>query len=776
MSTRKIMNAKDLSTNELIYFRGHAKATYMSDGTTTVEDAINNIEVDLSDYATKEELGSKQDKLLSGTNIKTINGESILGGGDINIPPNLTIITYNELRHKALNGLLDPGQLYAITDYNTLVNQSGVFSLLGIDPGIQPLEHHNILIVEATSIYGLSDNAKLLRYFEPLNGEAWSSVALEQFGYLQDIQEIDVKYDPYWHYDTEAAFEKSKVTWVPRYAYDSNTNEAQGVFYTYVIMDEPSGVGPIFYKQFLTYTGVNFLGQIGENGATQIFWEFASGDSYSKYYLQSNVLRQPNNTDIAYIITKPSTEEGQNNILGPCGQNFNDTTFTGYIYHAKDKWGNEAPYDFGCILKDASWVHVFKTVISKFSHPETSNIIGNYINNSFSLPHFSTFAFDITPAILIPFYYQGCWKNNVIKEVNVQISPVSLKIEIDFNFIHVQATPATACFDNYIGKDSNQVVMTSSYGNIQNNNIAGGGTDIFMLDSSDNKIGYGNSRVVTIGYNNTIGYGNSNISLHSDFFGNNTISNLCSYISIYLGISNKIGSNCQSISFERSCFENIIEDSCSNIIFGSNYSNNTIHAGSLDISFRKSNSTGDGILKYVRFCNIGKKCRNMVLYYPGPMDAGNYVQNIEVEDGINFNGPDYKFIEIPAIDNDYKIRVGNDTLGVTKVWNGAGASGSAGSAGYPILEHFEPEISAIIAPNMFHVWGVMSELSISLEEPEDNSIANEYVFQFISSDTGTTLTLPPFQWSSEPVINPNCTYQVSILNNCVTLLEFAPLS
>lgn len=43
MSTRQIKDAKDLTTNELIYFKGHAKATYMSDG-TTVEDAINNIE------------------------------------------------------------------------------------------------------------------------------------------------------------------------------------------------------------------------------------------------------------------------------------------------------------------------------------------------------------------------------------------------------------------------------------------------------------------------------------------------------------------------------------------------------------------------------------------------------------------------------------------------------------------------------------------------------------------------------------------------------------
>jgi hypothetical protein len=41
MSTRKIKDAKDLETNELIYFKGHAKATYMSDG-RNVEEAIND--------------------------------------------------------------------------------------------------------------------------------------------------------------------------------------------------------------------------------------------------------------------------------------------------------------------------------------------------------------------------------------------------------------------------------------------------------------------------------------------------------------------------------------------------------------------------------------------------------------------------------------------------------------------------------------------------------------------------------------------------------------
>lgn len=38
---------------------------------------------DLSQYATKEELSTKQDTLISGSNIKTINGQDILGSGDI---------------------------------------------------------------------------------------------------------------------------------------------------------------------------------------------------------------------------------------------------------------------------------------------------------------------------------------------------------------------------------------------------------------------------------------------------------------------------------------------------------------------------------------------------------------------------------------------------------------------------------------------------------------------------------------------------------------------
>lgn len=73
MSTRRVKDAVDSTTNETIYFKGHAKATYMSNG-STVEDTI---------IITNNELQHKQENLVSGDNIKTIGGITLLGSGDI---------------------------------------------------------------------------------------------------------------------------------------------------------------------------------------------------------------------------------------------------------------------------------------------------------------------------------------------------------------------------------------------------------------------------------------------------------------------------------------------------------------------------------------------------------------------------------------------------------------------------------------------------------------------------------------------------------------------
>ena len=55
----------------------------LSEAMEIVAEKANSPQIDTSSFATKEELATKQDTLVSGTNIKTINGESLLGSGDI---------------------------------------------------------------------------------------------------------------------------------------------------------------------------------------------------------------------------------------------------------------------------------------------------------------------------------------------------------------------------------------------------------------------------------------------------------------------------------------------------------------------------------------------------------------------------------------------------------------------------------------------------------------------------------------------------------------------
>lgn len=153
------------SQNNSIFIESHAKATYMSDG-STVEDAIKNI--NLSNYETKVEsqnklqeaksytdtaianlvdsapetlntlnelataiqdnedvvealnqsIGSKQDKLISGTNIKTVNGQSLLGNGDLEIQEFKTYIfeyeanQENIISQEELNEILESDKIY----------------------------------------------------------------------------------------------------------------------------------------------------------------------------------------------------------------------------------------------------------------------------------------------------------------------------------------------------------------------------------------------------------------------------------------------------------------------------------------------------------------------------------------------------------------------------------------------------------------------------------------------------------------------------------------
>lgn len=81
--------------------------------------------------------------------------------------------------------------------------------------------------------------------------------------------------------------------------------------------------------------------------------------------------------------------------------------------------------------------------------------------------------------------------------------------------------------------------------------------------------------------------------------------------------------------------------------------------------------------------------------------------------------------------------------------------------------------TASIAPNILHVWGEVAELNITLADGEEG-VVDEYMVQFTSGATATTLTLPEsIVWMSAPNIQANKIYQISIINNLGVIGEFS---
>lgn len=74
-----------------------------------------------------------------------------------------------------------------------------------------------------------------------------------------------------------------------------------------------------------------------------------------------------------------------------------------------------------------------------------------------------------------------------------------------------------------------------------------------------------------------------------------------------------------------------------------------------------------------------------------------------------------------------------------------------------------------IKPNTFYMFPTANEIVVNLEEATDVSRYNEYMFQFTSNEY-TTLTLPTnIKWIGDSEVEPNMTYQVSIVNNIAVM-------
>lgn len=105
---------------------------------------------------------------------------------------------------------------------------------------------------------------------------------------------------------------------------------------------------------------------------------------------------------------------------------------------------------------------------------------------------------------------------------------------------------------------------------------------------------------------------------------------------------------------------------------------------------------------------------------------------------------------------------------------GSGSSSSGGSSAYSEVSHGTSDTTFTLTPNTFHVWDEVSTLDLTFGD-ETSGVANEFLFQFTSGSTATTLTLPDdIKWANDtaPTIAENMIYQISVLKGLASCLEF----
>ena len=92
--------------------------------------------------------------------------------------------------------------------------------------------------------------------------------------------------------------------------------------------------------------------------------------------------------------------------------------------------------------------------------------------------------------------------------------------------------------------------------------------------------------------------------------------------------------------------------------------------------------------------------------------------------------------------------------------------GGGGGAAYPIENHDGEHSIDAIQPNIFHLFGNVETVDLSLEDGDESGV-NEYIFQFTYGGGPIPYSFPDtIQWvNGEPVLEDGKTYQISIVNN-----------
>lgn len=165
-----------------------------------------------------DELSWKQDKLTSGSNIKTINGESVLGSGDLKIGVK-TVGSVEELN--ALDA--KAGDIAAALSKS--LRETTLKESYSPDLKKNPIKALNVKDVQ-----NIASGASIFLYFKSPNGSKYSLVAAKMTAYFVNASNTDEKYIlwPNNELDSQALSAVNNILSNGEFYYTGNLESAAG--------------------------------------------------------------------------------------------------------------------------------------------------------------------------------------------------------------------------------------------------------------------------------------------------------------------------------------------------------------------------------------------------------------------------------------------------------------------------------------------------------------------------------------------------------------------
>ena len=578
----------------------------------TLEQYVSEIKLgDFEAEVVDVKLSKKQNKLESGKTIKTINGEPLLGGGDIKIEgknydaelaarnvgavdvegdpeapevipqgASMTPITYADLVSLRDNGGLVAGSYYRITDYITTTAQENTQSAVHPFDIIVLALSENTLAEEAYAIQSARDTDG---YFANSNLAAW------KLWYSLDN-------------DTE------RFAW----ALDESN--------TYVVCegdDIPNEVRNFIVK-------VNAKDDDAFVGDIKVLYVYDLADDTQIYFAEDGYIYNEGEINIGHY----SIKNGK-----------------GVIYRMIDEWNNDLPYDFKNIMfvryeleapeeyiaegNDSLWMQQLCNNVrvmfdegvrsfvwagiadeDKYWEDDMSQILSHTTGENFAFFTFNTD--EDTDASL-----SGSIRNN-----KMQLSQ-TLPNNVFFGNYCYSNSFGNYCISNSFGNG----YYSNSFGDSCYSNSFGNGyySNSFGNDCSSNSFG------------NYCSYNSFGNYCYSNSFGNdcnfNSFGNYCYYNSFGNGCySNSFGNYCISNSFGNYCNSNSFGNGCNYNSFGNECNSNSFGNDCSSNSFGNS-SQSNKLKAYYRYITFEEGVQYVTLLNETEGDYENQVQNYRVANG-----------------------------------------------------------------------------------------------------------------------------------------------